>query len=447
MRGVIAIRYPLFWAVGFWMVFGPSAFATPTPEEVSKNLVAAFAVETGKTPKKPTIVNKDYVGFKTRTLTFGIGNRVYRIVFSSDGTLTVAVTAEGEIGAQPLWTANLKNTTIEEIVNIVYSREFGRKYDPTLLGVTPPGNLADQAAEQSTGRSGDELRMDRLMSRIFSGDLTAGLDSRSSNHAMSESAAAKATGLSKLLNPCDQNRGGAQPQRQTVSDIALAMAAARIPAHAAELTMDRSRNYSKKKGYSFMNELGEHQAQPNPNEVFRLIKQSGSDAYELFRAALKDSDKTTKDAYALAAHRNFRTVARGAGEEKGKRIVDQVLNKTIVDVDSFTSARRLTPKAAVVHDRKSGEFFVDPTLTSPTQAQYLLSLAVLYAWRIQEPETLAAVTGYEEIQRKIARLEHAVLDDQDEKELAQYRSEARKLAERLFQISDELRKTGTRPTT
>ena len=435
-RGILQILSPVALCLGFTL----NVWARPSPEEVSRQLVAAFAVETGKTPSSPAIVENQYVGLKTRTLTFGIGNRIYRIVFSSDGSISVALTTQGELGAQPLWTSSSGKTTIDEIVNVVFSREFGRRYKSTPLARSEKSSDADLEASRVKG---NEVRWNRFMNRILHGDITAISQSGGS---LSGNGLDQAANTAKMLDPCAPNRSGSA-QRQALTDIAQAIAASgsKTTPREDEILADRSRAYKKQGSSSFLKDLNKHETEPHPEEAIRLIQQSGGDAYDLFRAALRQSDDQSRDPYALAALRNFRIVARQTDEKRGRALIDSVLSKTVVDVEQFTKARRSTPKASVIYNRKSGEFYIDPTLNSPAQARYLLSLAVLYAWKCEQPETVSLLEKYDQARKKISVIEHAVLDEKDERELALQRAEAEKLSRQLFQLVDELRKTEIQP--
>jgi hypothetical protein len=147
----------------------------------------------------------------------------------------------------------------------------------------------------------------------------------------------------------------------------------------------------------------------------------------------------------MAALQNFRSVARHMGESEGRKLIDDVLSKTVVEVDEFVRLRRIVPKASVIYDRTQERYYIDPTLNSPSQARYLLSLAVYYAWKMGEPETRALVEKYQKTRDNISRIEHAILDENDERELQRNQAEAQKLAADLFKLVDNLRKIPTRP--
>ncbi len=426
------VRYVKFAFV--FVLFPFSVHATVSPEDVSRQLVVAFAAELGAKAPKPSMVEKDYVGMKVRTIVFGIGNRVYRMVFSSDGSITVALTTEGSIAAQPLWKTTAAKTSVEELVNLVYSREFGRKYNSSLRYAETNSNDGDDEETQLKAKrpeSGSYLRWNNLMNRVLRGDTP----SIASGGDVGSIAA-----LGKMMSPCTS---GASPQKTAALNIAEAISA--TVTGDRDLLVDRSRDFEKKGKYAFLSDLDRYDRTANPDEAFRLIKQSASESAEIFQAALKNADPDSRDPYALAALRNFRTVARGVGEEKGKALVDQVLSRTVVDIEGFTMLRRGAPKTPVIYSRVAKKYYVDPTLNSPSEARYLLSLATLYEWRLTETEIAKLLQRYDDLQKQITLIEHAILDSNDEKRLAAARTEADQVSRKLFALSEDLRHAPATP--
>ncbi|MFH1017778.1 MAG: hypothetical protein V1798_06290 [Pseudomonadota bacterium] len=416
--------------------------------------MAAFIQQTGRRSLSTRVVEKNYVGMKIQTVVFAVGSRTYRVVFSSDHSVAVSLSREGEIGAQPIWTTHDPNVTVEEIVNIIYAREFGQKYEGSGAARVSSAPAADAASSHVRGpsNSGDELRWDRLMNQVIRGDL-GGLARLGGGDA--GKGLAEASSKARMMNPCGGSGSKSGSQRSVVSDIAQALATASFPkaegivakaggTMANDALADRSRTYKKQGVYSLTKDLAAHSTATRDQEALRLIQQSRSDAYDIFRTALAGPDSSTKDPYALAAVRNYRPVAQALGTEQGKALVDSVLAKTVVDLEAFTRLRKVSPGASVIYDRTSDQFFIDPTLNSPPQARYLLSLAVLYAWNFQQPEVKNLLKQYEAADRRVSRIEDAILDDNDLQQLASALAERDRLSQDLATVATRLRRVPAR---
>ncbi len=440
----------VFLLVGAWA----GAQAAVSPQAVSKRLVASFVEQTGRRTLSAKIVEKNYVGMKIQTVVFAVGSRTYRVVFSSDHSVGVSLSRKGEPGAQSLWSTRDPNVTIEEIVNVIYSREFGQKYEGSAGSRSSSDVVSDASPTRISrqGTHGEELRWDRLMNQVIRGDL-AGLAGAGGGNA--SKGLSQATSMAKMLSPCSGSGSNSSPQRSAVTDLAMALASASFsgeepgegPGKGPDAgEADHSRNYKKRGTYSVSRDLAAHDAATRDQEMFRLIQQSRSDAYEIFRTALAAPDSDAKDPYALAALRNYRTVARELSPEQGKALVDSVLTKTVVDLDAFTRLRKASPNAPVIYDRPSDQFFVDPTLNSPPQARYLLSIAVLYAWNFEHPEIRNLVARYEAADQKVSRIADAVLDDNDLEKLKAARADVDRLSQDLFEVAERLRRAPARPS-
>lgn len=434
-------------------------FASATPEEVSKQLVEAFAKGTGIRTAKPGIVEKSHVGFRTRTVTFAIGPRTYRIVFTSDGLVSIAGLNEGDIAAQPLWTKKADQTTVEEIVNFIYSRETGRKFDPSGLEKGDAETKADLDAERIRKKAqrvgdGSELRWNQLMNQVARGDV-AGLATQTGGPP-TEEGLAHAVGMGKALDPCGSSSGGASPQRAAITQLAQAMAAA-VAAQMAvagqgkktnrdlEGLADRTREYEKKGTQSVLEDLEKHKPAEAPEELFRLFQDTGSNTTELFRKALAESDKTSKDPYSLAAGRNFKSMIRRFGEKKSAALVGSVLKRIVVDITAFTEYRKLSSRAPVIYDRFLNQFFVDPTLNSPSEVRYLLSLATWYEAEMEDFKLIETLENYRQMRKKISEMERATLTDNDEREWILRKSEADESLRKLFGFARHVTKDPAYP--
>jgi hypothetical protein len=414
-----------------------ASFALPSASEVYRKLILAFTDDTGRQKHAARIVEKEYVGVRTQTIVFELGPRTYRVVFTNQETVTVSLTKAGALAAQPLFEGDLNRVTVEEIVNAIYTRETGRAY-----GAGPaPKTARDTGPDRDAARVA--LRWNSLMNRILAGD-TAALASRGGGSV--DRAYQEAAAVARSMDPCGQNRGAAAARKGVVQDVVSAMAAAAGASPSAEARADRSRDYNRKKTESVLRDLEGYRDPVQPEEAFRLIQQSRSDAYEIFRRAVETPDDPEGgDAYALAAARNLRPVARSRGAAGGRALVDRVLDRTVVDVETFTALRRSSPKAPVIFERTQDKFFVDPTLNSPSQARYLLSLAVLYAWNLEEKPTADLLRRYAEAYDRMSKLQDTVLYEEDLRELRERRAEVDRLSGDLFSVAERLRRSAARP--
>ena len=404
--------------------------ASVTAEEVSQKLVEAFAKGAGIRSAKSTITDQSHIGFRTRTVKFAIGPRVYRVVFSPDGMVTITSLNEGDLSAVPLWTRRADRVTVDEIVNVIYSRELGRTFGSAQIPKS--SNEAKADVERELVRSQADLRWNELLNRLLHGDSfgLGGFGSLDANFA-------RAAAIGRAADPCGNASGGLSPERAAISDVAQAMAAAR--SSSSEAFADRSRQYEKKKSTSLSSDLQSYR-ETVPEETFRLIQDTGANTTDLFRRALTESDKTASDPFSLAANRNFKEVIGQLGQPKAAALVGSTLGMIVVDVTEFLERRKLAPGASVIFDRQTSQYFVDPTFNSPAEARYLLSLATWYEAQRDQYKLISQLANYNETQKKISELEHATLGENDERELAAQRKESDVLTTKLFEIADHLQK-------
>ncbi|MFH1263310.1 MAG: hypothetical protein V1495_07720 [Pseudomonadota bacterium] len=432
------------------------AAAAPTPEELSQKLSAAFQAGAGVKAAKSSVTEKNIAGFRLRTVGFEIGNRVYRVVFSSDGSLTVSVLAEGEIAATKIWEGRTDRISVEEIVNLIYVRERGRKFDAgePRREKDPTADLEKRAVrrEVSPFGSGEELRWSQMIDQMAKG----GASPISTKSGGGTGDFDRARSMGRAMDPCGEGSGGMSPQRAAISDIATAMAAAMAaqmmvrgarkgPARAEAGFSDRSREFEKKGSSSVLEDLEKSRGANSPAEMIRLIQDTGSNTTELFKRALAESDQNSRDPYSLAASRNFRRVIASLGEKRASALVAEVLKAIAVDVTAFTDRRVLTPDAAVIFDRRSGHYFIDPTLNSPSEARFLLSLATWYASEMERFGLIEAVEQYKEALKKISELERVMISESDERALQKERAATASAARKLGEFAERLRKDAARP--
>ncbi len=431
----------------FLLLLLPSlAFAKASPSDVSRLLIEQFTEQTGRHDFQAPISRKKYVGFETETIRFALGPKTYRIVFSEDGRVTVSRMLDGDISFQPIWKANAKNVSVEDIVNVIFSQEFGRNFDTTLARKKKSEIEKDDAAkisEENFSKAGNALRWNHLMNQILKGDpggkLAGGLG--------------PSAGLAKMMDPCNGNRAGASPQRAAMTQIAMAMAMAMphkgsLGNASSDLLYDRSRKYSKKTDYSLLEDLENYGEGPNPDGAFQLLKQNQTATLELFQAAVRQSEDVlgkVVDPYLVAAQRNFRQVGRNSSDDKMFALVDRVMKKTVVDVTTFAQLRALNPESSVIYDAKKDRFFMDPTLNSPVEARYLLSLGVLYAWRLGQKDAQKLLKEYRAVHDEISRLEFGSLSPRNQKHLHEKRKEALTLSKRLVQLTQALSRMEAHP--
>jgi len=102
-------------------------YGAATPEEVSENLGAAFDQTAPNLTHKVSIIKRDYVGYRTSTVIFTVGKKTYRIVFSSDDQIVITFMKKEDLAAQRLLKTNQEQATSAMIVNLIHSKEFGKK--------------------------------------------------------------------------------------------------------------------------------------------------------------------------------------------------------------------------------------------------------------------------------------------------------------------------------
>ncbi len=433
-------RHWSFLALSATLALWPLAILAVTPENLAQELTTHFGTTSGKKKPSASLVQSRHFGMVTRVVVFAVGPRTYRVVFSSDGTVTVALKGATDIAAQPLWSSKVDKTSVGEIVNIISIRE--EAFLPqNMEGYEETQNRTDlETARGERKRAPFDMRWSQLMDRVTQGDTMGMKQGGDVSSAMS---------LAKSLDPCGTAQGQGSPQKDAVIAVAQALAAASMGKGTArrladDQASDHSREFEAHGSESRLEELADYRKNVKPEEAFRLIRDSRGNSYALFRGSLRQAEREN-DPYALAAYRNFRRLRKEVGRKQGNQFVDQALKKVLVDIDAFLGLRNLSGDATVIYDRLSDRYFVDPTLNSPSQARYLLSIAAIYEWKLANRRTSALVQRYRKLGEKIQRLESAVIDKKDQQQLKAYRNKMADLARKLFEIGEDVRKTATYP--
>lgn len=107
--------------------------------------------------------------------------------------------------------------------------------------------------------------------------------------------------------------------------------------------------------------------------------------------------------------------------------------------------RKLAPKASVIFDRGNGLYYVDPTLNSPSEARYLLSLATWYQAEMEKFGLIEAIETYKELLKRISEMERVTVSESDEHALAEEKSKAEESVRKLTEFADHLRKDAAYP--
>lgn len=446
------------------LAFPWTAWGDVTPDELSTSLVNAFVQGAGIKSTRSSVKERTRVGVRVRTVSFAIGKRTYRIVFTPDGMVSISLIQQGDLAAQPLWRKSANQVTVEEIVNFVYGRELGQKYDPAQAGKKDQAKVdleKEYLRKKAAARLGDgsALRWNNLMNQMARGD-TAGLATSSSGGG-GDAGFSAAASVSRSMDPCGSSSGGLSPQRAAITNVAQAIAAAASAGRAARMAAlkeaqkgrpkddagfsDRSREYDKQGTYSVLEDLQRHKDVTKTEEMVRIIQDTGADTTDLFRKTLAESDRRAKDPYSVAAGKNFKTLIDRVGRKKSAAYVQAALTRVVVDFEAFTDRRRLTPHVPVIYDRKSDRYFVDPTFSSPSEARYLLSLAAWYEAEMERFELRKKLSNLVQLEKRISEMEHATLSERDEQRRTDRKLAAEQLARDLFTFADHVTKAPAHP--
>lgn len=424
--------------------------APPTVGAVSQLLSQAFEQARNENLHTKrlqiTAKKKDHDGFVTKTITFNFGRKIYRIVFSSDGLVIISFMRAGDPAAQRLFKAALKKTTAQKIVNVIYSREFGKPYKPVLTLIVTEETKADRSAVQVKSKRSPLKSRKRKISTLSSGkpDLSPPTPaSRPAPESSSRSASQleQRGGASQSL--CGSPGGASiEPQRSAIAQVTQtlsllsALGSSATPndplsalgstvARSDEAYFDSSREFKVQGRYSFLEELKKKKAK---NPTFQ--------ASEFFKKLLLGWDRHQQDPYSQAAHKNYKVIDNLIGETARRRLASQIIGQ--MEFQGMEKTIRKNPHLPVTYDRKKNKFYVLTDIVSSSQAHYYLSLAAWYVTRLHQKDISALLQEYDLIQKKISSLENATLDEKDHDELVNKRKKRSQILKRLWRFSQSL---------
>ena len=354
------------------------AFAKLTPENVSNALLQEFYSKKQKSKDVFNLEKKDLDEIKTESMTFAIGDQIYKLVFFNDGTITLSSGQKGDVALQELLKSNTDKTTPSQIIGLIQS--FQKESPGSSQGYQKDKDEADTEGQKVKAQeTADALKWSGLVSRAMKGETMS--FSSGDDSGFSESVAA-----AKMMNQCQGSSGGgsAKAATQNVAE-ALVMANFAKMKSQQEAKTDKSRDFDKRGSYSFFDEVDQF-THASPERAYQLMQKTKTTEYEIFQTSLQKSNEQSTDPYFLAANRNFMYLVRTIGKDKTLKLMDTGIKKIVLNIERFVEYRKMLPASSIVYDRKKDKFYIDPTLNQPSQARYLLSLVCLYEWKNQDTD-------------------------------------------------------------
>jgi len=351
------------------------AFAKLTPENVSNALLQEFYSKKQKSKDVFNIEKKDLDEIRTESMTFTIGDQVYKLVFFNDGTLTLSTGQKGDAALQELLQSTTDKTTPSQIIRLIQGFQ---KDSPSAKGYQQDKDVADTEGKKIKAQeTADALKWSGLIKRAMSGETMSVSTGQDAGFSQSVSAA-------KMMNQCGGGGGGAGAKgaMQNVAEALVMANFAKIKSE-NEAKTDKSRDFEKRGSYSFFDEVDQF-THASPERAFQLMQKTRTSEYEIFQSSLQKSNEQSNDPYFLAANRNFMYLVRTIGKEKTLKLMDDGMKKIVLNIERFVEYRKILPASSIVYDRKKDKFYIDPTLNQPSQARYLLSLVCLYEWKNQD---------------------------------------------------------------
>lgn len=355
------------------------AHAKITLENVSDALLQEFYSKKQKAKDVFNIEKKNTDDLRTESMTFFMGDQVYKLVIFGDGQLTLSTGQKGDVALQELLHSTSDKTTPTQIVRLIQSFQ---KENPSAQGYQKDDDFVDKDSEKvKTQSTADALKWGGLINRAIRGETMSISTSGDSGFSQSVSAA-------KMMNQCQGGGSGPAGSAQAaVKNIAEALVMANFAKlkTSNEAKTDRSREFNKRGSYSFFDEVDQFTS-ASPERAYQLLQKTRTSEYEIFQTSLQKSNIESKDPYYLAANRNFMFLVRTVGKEKTLKLMDDGMKKIAINIERFVEYRKILPASSVVYDRNKDKFYIDPTLNQPSQARYLLSLVSMYEWKNQNKE-------------------------------------------------------------
>jgi hypothetical protein len=353
-------------------------FAKLTPENVSDALLQEFYSKKQKSENVFNLEKKDLDEIRTESMTFVIGDQIYKLVFFNDQTFTLSTGQKGDVALQELLQSTTDKATPTQIIRLIQS--FQKNSPEAARGYMNDKDEPDTESQRiKTQETADALKWSGLVGRAMKGEtmsVSSGKDS-----GFSESVAA-----AKMMNQCQGTSGGgsAKAATQNVAE-ALVMANFAKMKSQNEAKTDKSRDFDKRGSYSFFDEIDQFN-HASPERAYQLMQKTKTTEYEIFQTSLQKSNEQSNDPYFLAANRNFMYLVRTIGKDKTMNLMDTGIKKIVLNIERFVEYRKILPASSIVYDRKKDRFYIDPTLNQPSQARYILSLVCLYEWKNQDAD-------------------------------------------------------------
>lgn len=365
------------------------AFAKITLENVSDALLQEFYSKKQKPKDVFTIEKKDLDDFRTESMSFAIGDQVYKLVLFSNGTLTLSTGQKGDIALQELLQSTTDKTTPIQIIRLIQGFQ---KKNPTSNGYqTDKDEVDEESKKVKAQKTADALKWSGLINRAMSGETMSISGEKDSGFSQAVSAA-------KMMNKCQSGSGSAASAHGAVQNIAEALVFANFSKikSEAEAKTDKSRDFEKRGSYSFFDEVDQF-THASPERAYQLMQKTRNNEYKIFETSLQKSNVDSHDPYYLAANRNFMFLVRTIGKDKTLKLMDDGMKKIALNIERFVEYRKILPASSIVYDRAKDKFYIDPTLNQPSQARYLLSLVCMYEWKNRDEKFIQKLNELEKM--------------------------------------------------
>ncbi|MCC7460620.1 MAG: hypothetical protein IT286_04880 [Proteobacteria bacterium] len=368
------------------------AFAKITLENVSDALLQEFYSKKQKPKDVFNIEKKNTDDIRTESMTFFMGDQVYKLVIFGDGQITLSTGQKGDVALQELLNSTTEKTTPIQIIRLIQGFQ---KENPSARAYQKDDDFVDKEGEKvKTQSTADALRWGGLINRAMKGETMNISTSGDSGFSQSVSAA-------KMMNQCQGGGGAGGSAQAAVKNIAEALVMANFSKlkTSNEAKTDRSREFNKRGSYSFFDEVDQFTS-ASPERAYQLLQKTRTSEYEIFQTSLQKSNIESKDPYYLAANRNFMFLVRTIGKEKTLKLMDDGMKKIVINIERFVEYRKILPASSIVYDRNKDKFYIDPTLNQPSQARYLLSLVSMYEWKNQAKDFSKQLNDLEKASEK-----------------------------------------------
>ena len=364
------------------LLVSPSlANAKVTLDNVSDALLQEFYSKKQKRKDVLNIEKKDVDGVHTETMSFFLGDQVYRLVIFGNGDLTLSSGQKGDVALQELLHTTAQEATPQQIIRMIQSMQ---KEPGVAQGYQKDKDDVDSESQKVKMQStADALKWSNLMNKVMSG-ATMNVSTGGDANGLSQSVSA-----ARMMNKC--GGGGGEGPGGSAAAAGKNIAEALVMANFAkmksqnEAKTDKSREFEKKGKYSFFDEVDQFN-QASPERAYQLMQKTRTSEYEIFQTSLQKSNVESKDPYYLAANRNFMFLVRTIGKDKTIKLMDEGMKKIALNIERFVEYRKILPASSIVYDRQKDKFYIDPTLNQPAQARYLLSLVCMYEWKNKDED-------------------------------------------------------------